>query len=92
MGLDSVTDQLKAQGINVEVAGHLSWQNEMAEILRGRAAGRAGPLILVGRSRGPTRPAVTVRSYSAEPSTSYQRYEWSSPIDRVRITLIKAAM
>jgi hypothetical protein len=28
MGLDSVTDQLRAQGINAEVAGHLSWQNE----------------------------------------------------------------
>jgi alpha-beta hydrolase superfamily lysophospholipase len=52
MGLDSVTDQLKAQGINAEVAGHLSWQNEVAEILRERAAGRTGPLILVGHSQG----------------------------------------
>jgi hypothetical protein len=52
MGLDSVTDQLKAQGINAEVAGHLSWQNEVAEILRERAAGSTGPLILVGHSQG----------------------------------------
>jgi hypothetical protein len=52
MGLDSVTDQLKAQGINAEVAGHLSWQDEVAEILRERAAGRTGPLILVGHSQG----------------------------------------
>jgi alpha-beta hydrolase superfamily lysophospholipase len=52
MGLDSVTDQLKAQGINAEVAGHLSWQNEVAEILRERSAGRTGPLILVGHSQG----------------------------------------
>jgi alpha-beta hydrolase superfamily lysophospholipase len=52
MGLDAVTDQLKAQGINAEVAGHLSWQNEVAEILRERAAGRTGPLILVGHSQG----------------------------------------
>jgi hypothetical protein len=52
MGLDSVTDQLKAQGINAEVAGHLSWQNEVAEILRERASGRTGPLILVGHSQG----------------------------------------
>jgi hypothetical protein len=52
MGLDTVTEQLKAQGINAEVAGHLSWQNEVAEILRERAAGRTGPLILVGHSQG----------------------------------------
>jgi hypothetical protein len=52
MGLDSVTDQLKAQGINAEVAGHLSWQNEVAEILRERASGRMRPLILVGHSQG----------------------------------------
>jgi len=52
MGLDSVTDQLKAQGINAEVAGHLSWQNEVAEILHERASGRTGPLILVGHSQG----------------------------------------
>jgi hypothetical protein len=51
MGLDTVTEQLKAQGINAEVAGHLSWQNEVAEILRERAAGRTGPLILVGHSQ-----------------------------------------
>jgi hypothetical protein len=52
MGLDSVTDQLKALGINAEVAGHLSWQNEVSEILRERSAGRTGPLILVGHSQG----------------------------------------
>jgi hypothetical protein len=52
MGLDTVTDQLKALGIKAEVAGHLSWQNEVSEILRERSAGRAGPLILVGHSQG----------------------------------------
>ena len=52
MGLDTVTEELKAQGIKAEVAGHLSWQNEVAEILRERAAGRTGPLILVGHSQG----------------------------------------
>ena len=51
-GLDTVTDELKGLGMNAEVAGHLSWQNEMAEILRERAAGRTGPLILVGHSQG----------------------------------------
>jgi len=52
MGLDTVAEQLKAQGINAEVAGHLSWQNEVTEILRERSAGRTGPLILVGHSQG----------------------------------------
>jgi len=52
MGLDSVAEQLKALGINAEVAGHLSWQNEVTEILRERSAGRTGPLILVGHSQG----------------------------------------
>jgi hypothetical protein len=51
-GLDTLTDELKALGINAEVAGHLSWQNELAEILRERADGRTGPLILVGHSQG----------------------------------------
>ena len=49
---DSVTEQLKTHGINAEVAGHLSWQNEVSEILRERSAGRTGPLILVGHSQG----------------------------------------
>ena len=52
MGLDSLTEQLKTRGINAEVAGHLSWQNEVTEILRERSAGRTGPLVLVGHSQG----------------------------------------
>jgi hypothetical protein len=52
MGLDTVAEQLKALGINAEVSGHLSWQNEVTEILRERSAGRSGPLILVGHSQG----------------------------------------
>lgn len=51
-GLDGVASELKAHGVDAEVAGHLSWQNEVTEILRERAAGRAGPLILIGHSQG----------------------------------------
>ncbi len=51
-GLDSVADQLKQRGIEAEVAGHLNWSNEVAEILRERSAGRTGPLVLVGHSQG----------------------------------------
>jgi hypothetical protein len=51
-GLDSVADDLKAQGIQAKVAGHLHWSAEVAEILRERSAGQTGPLILVGHSQG----------------------------------------
>jgi hypothetical protein len=51
-GLDRVADQLRALGIQAEVAGHLNWSNEVAEILRDRSAGRVGALVLVGHSQG----------------------------------------
>ena len=51
-GLDSIADQLRAQGIEVEVAGHLNWSTAVAEILRKRSAGQIGPLVLVGHSQG----------------------------------------
>jgi len=51
-GLDSVADQLRAQGIEAEVAGHLHWSTAVAEILRERSAGQTGPLVLVGHSQG----------------------------------------
>ena len=51
-GLDSVADQLSAQGIEAEVAGHLNWSTAVAEILRERSAGQTGPLVLVGHSQG----------------------------------------
>ena len=51
-GLDSIADQLKAQGIEVEVAGHLYWSTALAEILRERSAGQTRLLVLVGHSQG----------------------------------------
>jgi hypothetical protein len=51
-GLDSVADHLKAEGIETKVAGHLNWSAEVAEILKERAAGRTGPLVLIGHSQG----------------------------------------
>jgi len=51
-GLDTIADELRAQGIRAEVAGHLSWSAEVAEILRERSAGQTGPLVLVGHSQG----------------------------------------
>ncbi len=51
-GLDSVADELKSKGIDAVVEGHLSWSNSVAEIVRDRAAGKTGPLVLVGHSQG----------------------------------------
>jgi hypothetical protein len=51
-GLDSIADQLKAQGIEVEVAGHLYWSTALAEIVRERSAGKTRLLVLVGHSQG----------------------------------------
>jgi hypothetical protein len=64
-GLDTIADQLKAHGIEAEVAGHLNWSNEVAEILRNRSAGRAEPLVLVGHSQGANNVIDMARSLEA---------------------------
>ena len=51
-GLDSIAHQLRAQGIEAEVVGHLNWSTAVAEILRKRSSGQTGSLILVGHSQG----------------------------------------
>ena len=51
-GLDSLADELKAKGIKAEVAGHLHWETAVADIVRARAAGETGPLVLLGHSQG----------------------------------------
>ena len=51
-GLDSLADELKAKGIKAEVAGHLYWTKAVSEILEDRAAGKTGPIVLVGHSQG----------------------------------------
>ena len=51
-GLDSLADELRAKGVNAEVAGHLYWSKAISEIVRERAAGKTGPLVLVGHSQG----------------------------------------
>ena len=64
-GLDGIADQLKALGIKAEVAGHLNWSNEVADILRDRAAGHSGPLVLVGHSQGANNVIDMARSLQA---------------------------
>lgn len=51
-GLDTLADELKAKGLNVEVAGHLHWRTALDEILQARAAGDKAPIVLVGHSQG----------------------------------------
>ena len=51
-GLDNVAEQLKTQGFDAKVAGHLTWSAEVAEILKERAAGKIAPVVLVGHSQG----------------------------------------
>src|SRR6266702_8273860 len=51
-GLDSLADELKPLGITAEVAGHLYWSTAVADIVRERAAGKTGPIVLVGHSQG----------------------------------------
>jgi hypothetical protein len=51
-GLDHLAEELRARGINAEVRRHLYWTTAVSEILRDRAAGKIGPLILVGHSQG----------------------------------------
>ncbi len=51
-GLDNVAEQLKSQGIEAKVTGHLTWSAEVAEILKERAAGKISPVVLVGHSQG----------------------------------------
>ncbi len=51
-GLDTLADELKARGINAEVRKHLYWTTTVSDILRERAAGKVGTLILIGHSQG----------------------------------------
>jgi len=51
-GLDHLADELRARGIKAEVRRHLYWTTAVSDILRDRAAGNIGPLILVGHSQG----------------------------------------
>jgi hypothetical protein len=66
MGLDGVASDLKAHGVDAEVAGHLNWQNEVTEILRERAAGQTRPLILIGHSQGANNIIDMARALEAQ--------------------------
>ena len=51
-GLDRLADELSAQGVHSEVRKHLYWTTTVTDILRDRAAGKIGMLLLIGHSQG----------------------------------------
>jgi hypothetical protein len=51
-GLDSVAAELRSKGIKAETVGHLAWKTTVSTIIKSRASGKSGPLVLVGHSQG----------------------------------------
>ena len=51
-GMDAMAEQLQSKGIKAEAIGHLAWRGTVSKIVADRAAGKTGPLILVGHSQG----------------------------------------
>ncbi|MGA7253649.1 MAG: hypothetical protein WBX35_20805 [Pseudolabrys sp.] len=64
-GMDSLADELKAKGIHAQVAGHMSWKTAVSDILRERAAGKTGPLVLMGHSQGANNVIDMARALAA---------------------------
>src|ERR1700752_1854493 len=51
-GMDALGDELQSKGIKAEAIGHLAWRATVSKIASDRAAGKTGPLVLVGHSQG----------------------------------------
>ena len=51
-GLDTMAEELQGKGIKAETLGHLAWKSTVAKIVKDRAAGEPGRLVLVGHSQG----------------------------------------
>ena len=51
-GLDDLAEQLRTKGMNAEAIGHLAWKAQVDRIAKDRAAGKTGPIVLVGHSQG----------------------------------------
>ena len=64
-GMDSLASELKAKGIKAEVAGHVYWSTAVKDIVKERAAGNTGTLVLVGHSQGANNVIDMARSLEA---------------------------
>jgi len=51
-GMDAMAEQLQSKGIKAEAIGHLAWRGTVSKIVADRAAGKTGPLVLIGHSQG----------------------------------------
>ena len=51
-GLDTLADDLRSKGVKAETVGHLAWKPTVANIIKHRAAGKSGALVLIGHSQG----------------------------------------
>jgi len=51
-GLDTLAEELRSNGIKAETVGHLAWKTTVSNIIKDHAAGKSGPLVLVGHSQG----------------------------------------
>ena len=51
-GLDTMADDLRSKGVKAETVGHLAWKSTVANIIKDRAAGKSGALVLIGHSQG----------------------------------------
>jgi hypothetical protein len=51
-GLDNMADDLRSKGVKAETVGHLAWKSTVANIIKHRAAGKSGALVLIGHSQG----------------------------------------
>jgi surfactin synthase thioesterase subunit len=51
-GMDELAEELRAQGIKADAVGHTSWQSTLSRIVRDKASGSLGALVLVGHSQG----------------------------------------
>jgi hypothetical protein len=51
-GMDSMAEELRSKGIKAEAIGHLAWKSTVSKVVKERAAGKTGRLVLVGHSQG----------------------------------------
>ena len=51
-GMDSMAEELRGKGIKAEAIGHVSWRSTVSKVVKERAAGKTGRLVLVGHSQG----------------------------------------
>ena len=51
-GMDELATELNSHGVKANTIGHLSWKSTVSKILRDKASGELGALVLVGHSQG----------------------------------------